>query len=183
MFLSQVFAGFRRVYRRFVAFFRGGSNAHEQESAPRTLTLPNELLIPTIAEEVREGKTVTLRLFGNSMLPFLHDGRDKGLLVAPRPPQIGEPVLAKIEGSRYVLHRVVAIDGEHLTLLGDGNLAPEYCLVSDIQASVEGFYRKGSTKLDRIDGRKWRIYSAIWMRLRPIRRYLLAIYRRIIRVF
>lgn len=157
--------------------------ACDKNLSPRTLTLPNELLIPTIAQEVKDGHTVTLRLFGNSMLPFLHDGRDKGLLVAPHPPKVGDPVLAKIESSRYVLHRVVAIDGEHLTLLGDGNLLPEYCLVSDIQASVVGFYRKGSTHLDRVDGRKWRIYSAIWMRLRPIRRYLLAIYRRVIRVF
>ena len=48
---------------------------------------------------------------------------------------------------------------------------------ADFRASVVGFYRKGSDTLDRIDGRKWRIYSWWWMHLRPIRRYLLAAYR------
>lgn len=156
--------------------------SHNDNTAARTLILPNEKLIPTIACEVREGSTVTLRLFGNSMLPFLHDGRDKGLLTAPQTPHVGEPILARVAPDTYVLHRIVAIDGDQLTLLGDGNLATEHCTVSDIQASVVGFYRKGSTHLDRVDGRKWRIYSAIWMFLRPIRRYLLAIYRRIIRI-
>jgi len=145
----------------------------------RAFSLSNEQLIPAVVEELKKGHTVTLRLFGNSMLPFLRDGRDKGLLAAPHPPRVGEPVLAEIGRGRYVLHRVVAIDGDRLTLLGDGNLTPEYCRVADMRASVVGFYRKGSTRLDRTDGRKWRVYSALWMRLRPIRRYLLGIYRRI----
>jgi hypothetical protein len=42
-----------------------------------------------------------------------------------------------------------------------------------------GFYRKNRKKLDRTDGWKWRTYSWLWMHLRPIRRYLLAAYRRI----
>ncbi len=33
--------------------------------------------------------------------------------------------------------------------------------------------------MDRTDGWKWKTYSWVWMRLRPIRRYLLAFYRRI----
>lgn len=142
--------------------------------------IPNAELIPVIIEELRNGHTVTLRLFGNSMLPFLHDGRDKGLLSLPHTPHVGEPVLAEIEPHRYVLHRIIAIDGDNVTLLGDGNLTPEHCHITDIKASVIGFYRRDSTHLDRIEGTKWRIYSAIWMTLRPIRRYLLAAYRRIV---
>lgn len=142
--------------------------------------IPNEKLIPAVAEDVRAGSTVTLRLFGNSMLPFLHDGRDKALLAAPRTPRVGEPVLAEIAPHRYVLHRVVEVDGDRLTLLGDGNLSVEQCRKSDIIASVIGFYRKGRARLDCIDGTKWRIYSAVWMSLRPVRRFLLAIYRRLV---
>jgi hypothetical protein len=33
--------------------------------------------------------------------------------------------------------------------------------------------------LDSTKGRKWRVYSYVWTRLFPIRRYLLAFYRRI----
>ena len=71
------------------------------------------------------------------------------------------------------------IEGDDVTLLGDGNLRTEHCKTEDIRASVEGFYRKGKEKLDRTDGKKWRAYSFIWMKLRPLRRYLLAFYRRI----
>lgn len=145
-----------------------------------TIHIANEEFIPAIVAEINAGHTVTLRLFGNSMLPFLRDGRDRGLLSAPRTPRIGDPVLAEIAPKKYVLHRVVAIEGDSLTLLGDGNLTPEHCHTADIRASVIGFYRKGRARLDRVDGLKWRAYSALWMRLRPIRRYLLAAYRRLI---
>lgn len=129
--------------------------------------------------DLEAGNTVTLQLYGNSMLPFLHDGRDKALLKRAESPRVGEPVLAEIEPKRYVLHRIVAIEGDAVTLLGDGNLTPEHCHLQDIKASVIGFYRKGRREIDLIEGRKWQRYSAVWMTLSPIRRYLLAIYRRI----
>lgn len=146
------------------------------------LTIPNAFLIPEIIKNIRDGHTVTLPLRGFSMRPFLEDGRDKALLASPHAPVVGEPVLAEIAPHHYVLHRIVAIDGDAVTLLGDGNLTPEHCTTADIRASVIGFYRKGRNTLDRIDGKKWRRYSSVWMSLRPIRRYLLAIYRRIIRL-
>jgi len=42
-----------------------------------------------------------------------------------------------------------------------------------VKGKAIGFYRKGRTKLDSTDGFKWRIYSFIWTRLFPLRRYLL----------
>ncbi len=141
----------------------------------------NAELFPHIISMLEEGHTVTLRLKGFSMRPFLEDGRDTALLRKAEDIVIGEPVLAEISPGVYVFHRIIAVDGEEVTLLGDGNLTPEYCKRSDIKAQAVGFYRKGSEKLDRIDGRKWRIYSFLWMSLRPIRRWLLAIHRRLIR--
>lgn len=141
--------------------------------------LPNAVLIPKITEILQQGLTVTLPLKGYSMRPFLEDGRDKALLVKPHQVNIGDPVLAETSPKHYVLHRVVKIDGEKLTLLGDGNLLPEHCKAIDIRACVIGFYRKGRKDLDRTDGKKWKIYSRVWMSLRPVRRWLLAFYRRI----
>ena len=112
------------------------------------------------------------------MRPFLEDGRDKALLTLPKNPQVGDPVLAEISPGRYVLHRIVKIEGEQVTLLGDGNLVCEHCRLKDIKAGVVGFYRKGRDTLDPLTGRKWQLYSALWTRLYPIRRYLLAAYRR-----
>lgn len=140
---------------------------------------PNVILLPEIVKMLNEGHTVTLRLKGFSMRPFLEDGRDKALLTKPVNPKVGDPVLAEIEPKHFVLHRIISIQGDDVVLRGDGNLGTEQCKLKDIQGAVIGFYRKGRETLDRTDGLKWRIYSWFWTRLFPIRRYLLAFYRRI----
>ena len=147
--------------------------------AVKEIQFPNYVLLPEVIKLLHEGHSATIKLRGFSMRPFLEDNRDKALLKLPQTVKVGDPVLAEIAEGKYVLHRIVAIDGDAITLLGDGNLTPEHCSIADIRAAVEGFYRKGKSKLDRTDGWKWRIYSFLWMHLRPIRRYLLAAYRRI----
>ncbi|MDO4979519.1 MAG: S24/S26 family peptidase [Prevotellaceae bacterium] len=139
----------------------------------------NAILIPEIIKMINEGHTVTLPLKGFSMRPFLEDGRDKALLTKPVNPKVGDPVLAETYPLHFVLHRIIKIDGDDVVLRGDGNLGNEYCKMSDVKAAVIGFYRKGRTTLDRTDGKKWRVYSFVWMHLSPIRRYLLAFHRRI----
>jgi hypothetical protein len=145
----------------------------------KEVKIPNAVLLPEIVKLLGDGHTVTLRLRGFSMRPFLENDRDKALLVKPSKPQVGDPVLAEIHPSHYVLHRIIKIEGDQVTLRGDGNLTTEYCKLSDIKGAVIGFYRKERSKLDRTDGMKWRVYSWIWMRLFPFRRYLLAAYRRL----
>ena len=149
---------------------------------------PNAILLPEIVKMLNEGHTVTLRLKGFSMRPFLEDGRDKALLTKPVNPKVGDPVLAEVGPKHFVLHRIISIqgddvvlrgDGNLVVLRGDGNLGTEQCKLKDVQGAVIGFYRKGRETLDRTDGLKWRIYSWFWTRLFPIRRYLLAFYRRI----
>lgn len=135
------------------------------------IQFPNAQLLPEIIKLLNEGHTVTLQLRGFSMRPFLEDKREIY--------NIGEPVLTEISPRHYVLHRIIKIEGEDVTLKGDGNLTTESCKMKDIKAIAVGFYRKSHQTLDRIDGRKWRIYSAIWTALSPCRRYLLAFYRKI----
>ena len=113
------------------------------------------------------------------MRPFLESNRDLALLIRPKNVKVGDPVLAEIAPKHFVLHRIIDIKGDQVTLLGDGNQTTEHCLTTDIKASVEGFYRKGRKKMDRTDGLKWKLYSFLWMKLRPLRRWLLAFYRHI----
>ena len=142
-----------------------------------TKTIPNAELLPFVIEQLEScvGKTVTLPLRGRSMRPFLEDGRDKALLVAAKDVDIseGDAVLAEITEKHYVLHRIIRIDGDKVTLRGDGNLGNEYCRLSDVKAKAIGFYRKGRSVPDSTIGRKWNVYSWWWTRLYPIRRYLL----------
>ncbi|MBR5918617.1 MAG: S24/S26 family peptidase [Prevotella sp.] len=145
----------------------------------REIKLSNAEFLPEIVKLMDEGHTVTLRLRGFSMRPFLEDNRDKALMTKATNPKVGDPVLAEIEPKHFVLHRIIAIDGDNVTLRGDGNLGNECCTLGDVKGAVIGFYRKGRTTLDRTDGWTWRTYSFFWTRLYPIRRYLLAFYRRI----
>ncbi len=139
----------------------------------KTIQMSNAVLLPEVVRLLEEGHTVTLPLRGYSMRPFLEDGRDKALLRKPVSINVGDAVLAEIAPKHFVLHRIVSIKGDHVTLRGDGNLGVEHCRLGDVKATAVGFYRKGREQLDRTDGRKWRIYSWVWTRLLPLRRYLL----------
>jgi hypothetical protein len=128
---------------------------------------------------VREGVSVTLPVNGNSMLPFVIGGKESVILQKPELPKVGDVVLAWADGYRYVVHRIVRIDGERVTLMGDGNLVgTEHCLLNDIKARVTHVVDAKERTHYLYKG--WRKRAAkMWYWLRPIRRYLLAIYKRL----
>ena len=138
----------------------------------------NDVIIPEIARLLDEGHSVTLTLRGVSMRPFLEDGRDKAILTKPsKPVRVGDVVLAEVSSRRYALHRIVKIVGSLVTMRGDGNLATEQFDASKVLGIARCFYRKGRKRPDYTTGWKWRIYSAVWTALLPVRRYLLFAYR------
>ena len=138
----------------------------------------NDVIIPEIARLLDEGHSVTLTLRGVSMRPFLEDGRDKAILTKPsKPVRVGDVVLAEVSSRRYALHRIVKIEGSLVTMRGDGNLATEQFDASKVLGIARCFYRKGRKRPDYTTGWKWRIYSAVWTALLPVRRYLLFAYR------
>lgn len=126
-----------------------------------------------------EGVSVTLPVGGCSMLPFIVGGRDSVILRKAGQIAVGDVVLAWVEGRRYVLHRVIRIDGPQVTLMGDGNIAgTELCSLGDIKALATHVV-KGDGNAHSLHGRRSRFSAGIWRKLRPVRRYLLATYRRI----
>lgn len=143
-------------------------------------SLPNDLLIPEVAELIRQGRTVTLTARGNSMNPFIVDRRDRVVLSPCTDAQLqpGAVVLALTDDHRYVLHRIVRRQGDELTLLGDGNLRQtERTDTGRVVGLLTAVIRKGRTY--PTDGAAWLRYSRWWRRLTPVRRWLLAIFRRI----
>lgn len=147
-----------------------------------SIQIPNSLIIPQIIDLLNNGHTVTINLKGISMRPFLENNRDKAVLKKADADclKVSDAVLAEIRNKTYVLHRIIKIEGQNVTLQGDGNLSVEHCHINDIHGIATGFYRKNHTYLDRTGGLKWKAYSFVWMKLSPIRRYLLAIHRRCI---
>ena len=137
----------------------------------------------TIIEEairlVEDGVSVTLPVNGNSMLPFIIGGKESVILQKPVQSKKGDVVLAWVNGGRYVVHRIIAIEGEAVTLMGDGNLSgTEHCTLKDVKAKVTHVVGADERPHDLYC--RWRRVAArLWWHLRPVRKYLLAIYRRL----
>ena len=133
-----------------------------------------------LAEAIRlvgEGIAVTFPVNGRSMLPFIVGGRESVVLEKPRPAQVGDVVLAYVENNRYVIHRILKIDGEKVTLMGDGNLyGVEHCHIQDIKATATHVVGKDG-KRRSLDSRQSRRHAGIWRKLQPIRKWLLLAYR------
>ena len=141
--------------------------------------ITDERILEEAIRLVREGVSVTLPVNGNSMLPFIIGGRESVILKRAGLVDVGDVVLAWVDGCRYVVHRIIRIDGNHITLMGDGNIVgTEHCTVGDIKAIVTHVV-DANGKIHDINN-KWRRRAAkVWFWIRPIRRYILAIYRRL----
>ena len=128
---------------------------------------------------VQKGVTVTFPVTGQSMLPFIIGGKESVILHRPGLIAVGDVVLAWVDGNRYVVHRIIKLDYDRVTLMGDGNVkGTEHCRLNDIKARVTHVVSADNKKRDLYS--RWRVRAAkLWYWLRPIRRYLLAIYRRL----
>lgn len=146
----------------------------------RTLSVPNEVLLPQVAELIREGHRVTIKVRGNSMNPYLVDRRDEVVLspFTKEDLQVGAVILALVEDGRFILHRIVAVRNGEITMMGDGNwCGTERTVPDNVLGLVTSVIRKG--KVRNCTSGYWKIYSKAWMTTRPLRRWLLALWRRI----
>lgn len=140
--------------------------------------LPNSELLAEVIRLVNEGQRVTLPVKGYSMLPFIIGGQESVELVKPDSLAVGDVVLAWINGCRYVVHRIIRIDGDRVELMGDGNLTGnEFCHISEVPALAEYVVsRRGKRRYLYTPLRV--AESRLWWRLKPLRRIILGVYRR-----
>lgn len=166
---------FRPEYRKKVITLRTTFT----ELTMNTRIIANDILLGEISRLLAEGKTVTMRTKGNSMLPFITGGKDRVTLVPPEELKIGDIVLAETGPGHYVLHRLIRTENDTVILMGDGNLrGTEQCPKTAVSGKVVRIIRENGKQVDcttRTELRKWRA----WMALRPLRRILLAVYRRL----
>ena len=145
------------------------------------MTFPNEVLLPEVSQLLAGGREVEIRTKGLSMLPFIVGDRDSVRLKAMTAYAEGDPVLAEIAKGRFVLHRIVKIEGDCVTLKGDGNLVgTESCRLKDIKGKAMAVVKPNGKTRD-LAGPKALKRARRWNALPYfIRRYCLAIYRRLI---
>ena len=140
------------------------------------------LILSEAIRLVSEGVEVIFPVNGRSMRPFIEGGRDSVLLVRPVDVKPMDVVLARVGDGHYVVHRILSIDGERATLMGDGNLqGRETCECKEIYAKV--------THVVTPNGKKILLYTPfrhfvqkLWVKVLPLRKYLLKLYRVYIRI-
>lgn len=135
--------------------------------------LPNEVLLGEMERMLAAGRDVVMVPKGRSMLPFIRGEVDRVLLkqVPQSQLKVGDIVLAHV-GETYVMHRIINLKGDQVTLMGDGNLrGTELATRSEVVGVV--------MEIITPEGRHCMPTSGwLWRRLLPIRKYLLKIYRK-----
>ena len=146
----------------------------------KKMVIEKAVMMEEIRGMVSEGLSVTISVKGNSMNPFIVDGRDQITLGPFKEGELRRGCVALVRDVRgeYLVHRIIGREGDTVILLGDGNLCmTEKALVSEVIAIVRSIERKGRNI--STDSFIWRAYSWIWMALKPVRKWPLGLWRRL----
>ena len=137
-------------------------------------------MMQEITRLVSEGKTISISAKGYSMNPFIVHLKDQITLGPWTDDQIrkGAVVLVKDVRGCYLIHRIIKREGNVLTLMGDGNIGIiETAYIEDVIALMHAVIKKRRTY--SVNSLSWRLYSWLWKLLTPVRRYPLAVWRRL----
>ena len=127
-------------------------------------------LLQAYEEILPHVESLPLRISGNSMAPFLRDGRDTVYLCAIRAPlRVGDMVLYRRKNGQYILHRICRAEGgDRYTMIGDGQYTREPGIHrTQILATVCRVERKGH--IQKPGCLCWEFFARIWVRMVPLR--------------
>jgi len=135
--------------------------------AEQTRIISNRTLFSVVRDTLLEGDTVRVAGKGESMLPFFRSGSTITLRPVREEDIRKYNVVMADAGHSFVVHRIVDVKDDCITLFGDGN--------------IRGVERVARDKIyGVVDCSPLHIFFAkIWLWMRPVRRYPLAIFRRI----
>ena len=143
-------------------------------------------LFDTIKEVVDMGKEVTFTPNGKSMLPTLRGGKDEVVVAKPKFPlkKYDMPIYLHESGGA-VLHRVIAACTKNgnttYVLRGDNTYQNEIGITEEQIIAVVTRFKKGD-KWYTTDSNGFKIYSAFWCGIYPLRKALRFLFRLPIRV-
>lgn len=132
-----------------------------------TRTISNRELFSIVRDTLLEGQTVRVSVRGESMLPFFRSGSTITLRPVREEDIRKYSVVMADAGDNFVVHRIIRVEGNSVTLFGDGNIRGTECVSRD---KIYGVVDCSALHL---------FFAKIWLWLRPVRRYPLAIFRRV----
>jgi signal peptidase len=128
------------------------------------------LLAPVMEEALQKDGKVMLTITGTSMLPLLRHGKDRICLVKPGEKPLKKydiPLFVRDDG-KYILHRIVRVTPLGYGVTGDNQCVIEYPVRHDqVIGVVQGIYR--GDKYISCDDISYRVYSGLWVLIRPFR--------------
>ena len=133
----------------------------------QTRTIDNRELFSIVRDTLIEGQEVRVSVKGQSMLPFFRSGSTITLRPAREQDIRKYNVVMADAGHAFVVHRIIEVDEKAITLLGDGNYNGTERVTRD---KIYGVVDCSSLHL---------FFAKIWLWMRPVRRYPLAIFRRV----
>ena len=146
----------------------------------KQINIATQQIFEEVSKIVAEGGMVTLTAVGYSMNPGIVHMRDQVTLGPWTDSDIRPGTVALVRDLRgnVVLHRIIKRKGNYILLEGDGNIGQKEKATLDGIAGI----MHSITRKNRIYTSKnllWRIYSWAWVTLRPLRRYPLALWRKL----
>ena len=146
----------------------------------KQIIIATQQMFEEISKLIAEGNTVTITAAGYSMNPGIAHMRDQVTLGPWTDGDIRPGTVALVRDLRgnVVLHRIIRRKDNFILLEGDGNIKlQEKATLDGIAGIMHSITRKN--RIITSKSLLWRIYSWTWVALRPLRRYPLAIWRRL----
>ena len=131
-------------------------------------TIANRELFAIVRDTLLEGKTVRVAVNGQSMLPFFRSGSTITLRPVREEDLRKYSVVMADAGHAFVVHRIIEVGEDTITLLGDGNIYGTEHVTRD---KIYGVVDCSALHI---------FFAKLWLWMRPVRRFPLAIFRRIL---
>ena len=137
----------------------------------------NENLYPYVKELLEKKGEAIITVKEKSMLPFIKDNKDQVILEKKDFNSLdkGEIIFFKSRWGDYTIGRIYSKSDLGYLTIGDGNLKFDgYVRSKDVLAVVKKIVKMGK----QIDCNSyfWKMIFNIWVKLLPVREYLLKIY-------
>ena len=124
--------------------------------------------INAVEEALKSQETASFLTSGVSMRPLFRTNRDMVILKQPeRDLRKYDVVLYRVKSGKYVLHRIIRIDGNTLVIRGDNTYSLEYVDKSEVLAVLTEFNRKG--KRISVENKGYLFYAKVWNFIYPAR--------------
>ncbi len=133
-------------------------------------------LIPIVIDLLKKGKSVEFKISGNSMSPFFKHQKTIVTLNTKSTYKKYDVILYQAN-KQYILHRIIRVKNGVFEVYGDALKTKEIVFLQDVYGYVE--YHKNKNKKIYYKHRCYTFKVFLWVLLKPFRKILLKIMRKV----